>query len=121
MLEMVDVVSAEKLAASYLARHAETDLEGVVALFADDASLEDPVGSRIVRGRDAIRDFYRESHARNGRLLVDRVGPVLVGDRELAFHVRASLAGAHVPVAVDVIYVITVARDGRFASLRAWY
>lgn len=33
------------------------DREAWVALFAEDATVEDPVGSEIRRGRDAIRTF----------------------------------------------------------------
>ncbi|MBK7951388.1 MAG: nuclear transport factor 2 family protein [Deltaproteobacteria bacterium] len=117
----LDPETAEQLASAYLARHGATDLEGVVALFAEDASLEDPVGSRILRGRDAIRAFYRETHARNGPLVFERIGEVLVGGEELAFHVKARLASVTGAGGMDVIYVLRVEDAGRICSLRAWY
>ena len=36
------------------------DLDGVASLYAEDATLEDPVDSKVVRGRAAIRAFYAQ-------------------------------------------------------------
>ena len=105
----------------YLARHAAADLEGVIALFADDATVEDPVGSPIHDGIDAIRGFYRETHARNGVLDIERVGPILIGGAELAAHVRARLASPEAPPAMDVIYSLCFDEEGRIVALRAFF
>lgn len=45
----------------YVAALNAGDLDGIVALFADDATVEDPVGSEPRRGRAAIRAFYANS------------------------------------------------------------
>lgn len=111
----------EGLVSAYLERHAATDLDGVVALFAEDAWLEDPVGAPRIEGREAIRSFYRETHARNGRLIFERVGPVLVGGEERVCHVRARLARDPVSPGMDVIYVWRVDAAGRIRSLRAFF
>jgi steroid delta-isomerase len=117
----LDLATAERLVSAYLDRHGATDLEGVVALFADEACLEDPVGSPSLRGLDAIRGFYRETHARNGALVFDRIGAVLVGGEEVAFHVNARLARDPGARGMDVIYVVRVDCAGRICALRAWY
>ena len=117
----LDPATAEQLVSAYLARHGATDLEGVVALFADEACLEDPVGSPSLQGLKAIRSFYRETHARNGPLVVERMGSVLVGGEEIAFHVNARLARDPGARGMDVIYVVRVDRAGRICALRAWY
>lgn len=111
----------ERVVAAYLERHAATDLEGVVALFAPDAWLEDPVGAPRVEGREAIRGFYRDTHARNGRLVFERQGPALVGGQELACHVRARRARDPAGQAMDVIYLIALDEAGRIRSLRAFF
>lgn len=114
--------AAEDLVERYLARHAATDLEAVVMLFADDARLEDPVGSPVVCGRSAIRAFYRSAHARNGRLAFERIGPLLAGGDELALHVRARLERDPSSPGMDVIYTFRLDRDaGRILSLRAFF
>ena len=105
----------------YLACHAALDLEGVLSLFGDEAIVEDPVGSAIHRGVEAIRSFYRETHARNGALEIERVGPILTGGAELAAHVRARLVSADAPPAMDVIYSLRFDEHERIVSLRAFF
>ena len=45
----------------YVAALNAGDLDGIVALFADDATVEDPVGSEPRSGTAAIREFYANS------------------------------------------------------------
>ena len=112
---------AEAAFAAYLDRHAQNDLEGVLALFGESAVVEDPVGSRPWAGLPAIRSFYSETYARNGRMAIHRVGPALFGGAELVAHVRAGLEAPGSPPAMDVIYVIRLASNGQIENLRAWY
>jgi len=112
---------AESLAASYLERHAANDLEGVMALFEENSVVEDPVGSPAYVGRAAIRGFYAATHAANGPMQIEGVGPILLGGDELSWHVRAALEAPGSPPAMDVIYVVRLSAEGRIASLRAWY
>jgi steroid Delta-isomerase len=112
---------AEALVDTYIARHGAADLEGVTGLFDEAACLEDPVGTPVIRGRAAIREFYRTTHARQGRLVFERVGPVLVQGPELAVHVRARLEREPDASGTDVIYTIVLDADGRIRSLRAFF
>ena len=43
---------------SYVALVAEGTASQVADLYADDATVEDPVGSEVRRGREAILEFY---------------------------------------------------------------
>ena len=45
----------------YVAALNASDLDGIVAIYADDATVEDPVGSEPKRGIEAIRAFYAEA------------------------------------------------------------
>ena len=45
----------------YVAALNASDLDGIVALYAADATVEDPVGTEPKRGIEAIRAFYAES------------------------------------------------------------
>jgi len=112
---------AEHLVETYLACHGATDLEGVMALFSDVATLEDPVGAPVLRGRDAIRAFYRATHARQGLLAFERIGPAIARGEEIAVHVRARLASAAPGTGTHVLYTIVVDGDGRIRSLRAYF
>jgi len=117
----LDASAAEALVDRYLAFHAATDLEGVLALFAANASVEDPVGSPRHHGREAIRAFYQQTQATNGRLVIERVGPALVCGGEVALHVRARLESADEGSGMDVIYTIRLDEEGQIASLRAFF
>ena len=118
---MRDMQRGEALVATYLECHGSNDLEGVIALFEEDATVEDPVGSPMHRGVGAIREFYRATHVSNGRMTIERVAAALVAGDELAVHVRAALDKPGSPPAMDVIYVIRLGASGRIASLRAWF
>lgn len=73
----------EAVVHAYVRALNEQDLEAIVALYADDATVEDPVGTEPVRGREAIRAFYARSVALP--LQVRLEGPVRVAGRECAF------------------------------------
>ena len=121
MKPSADVLEAERLVDEYLACHGSAETEGVIALFSEDASLEDPVGAPALTGRSAIRAFYRETHARQGRLSFERVGPVLIRGDELAVHVRARLERDADAPGTDVIYTLRVDGEGRIRGLRAYF
>src|SRR5438094_10247213 len=50
--------------ARYQSTFSADDREGWLALFADDAVVEDPVGSPPRKGRDEIGAFWDEIHSR---------------------------------------------------------
>jgi steroid delta-isomerase len=110
-----------ELADRYVAAHSECRLDEVLALFAERAVLADPVGSEPLRGIDAIRAFFEVAHRRNGRLRMERVGPVLVCGREATWHVRAGAENAGFDPMLDVIYALRSGEDGRIESLRAYF
>lgn len=41
------------------------DARGIVALFAEDASVEDPVGTEVIRGHEALAAFYGNAVSRD--------------------------------------------------------
>ena len=53
---------------AYIERINAVDLEGVLALFALDATVEDPVGAGVHQGADALRAFYSLALANNAKL-----------------------------------------------------
>ena len=55
---------------AYVERLNAGDLEGILALYADDATVEDPVGVDIQRGTAAIRAFYELAIASNAKLRI---------------------------------------------------
>ena len=55
---------------AYVERLNAGDLEGILALYADDATVEDPVGTDICKGAAAIRAFYELAIASNAKLRI---------------------------------------------------
>lgn len=65
----------------YIDAFRNRDAEALISLFAEDAVIEDPVGTEPVRGLDAISDFYR-------------AGVKVVTKMELSAPIRGSHANA---------------------------
>jgi steroid delta-isomerase len=49
---------------SYVKFLTGTDIDGIMGLFADDATVEDSVGSEVLTGRDALGAFYGVADSR---------------------------------------------------------
>jgi steroid delta-isomerase len=64
--------------ARYCELYSAADVDGVVALYAPDATVEDPIGSAPYRGHAGIREFYAASA---GSVLLEMDGrPRVVGN-----------------------------------------
>jgi steroid delta-isomerase len=119
--------TAEEMSATlrlYLERVKANDVDGVVELFADGVSVEDPVGGppgTHVVGREAVERFFRKGFARS-RPSPTATGPIRVtgGDEAaMPFVLRLELAGEIKEI--DVIDVVRFDPDGRISSLRAFW
>lgn len=95
------------------------DLEAIVALYADDATVEDPVGSAPVVGREAIRAFYARSLATP--LQVRLEGPVRVAGRECAFAFAVTLTYDGRRMTIRPIDTFRFDEQGRIVSMRAYF
>ena len=105
-----------------LRRYAEcvtaSDVDGIVALYAPDASIEIPVGSGPRRGLDAIRAFYRENELAE---TLEITGPVCAAAGEAAVPMRARIRRDGRLWEIDVIDVVGFDPRGRLTSLRAFF
>jgi steroid delta-isomerase len=95
------------------------DVDGIVDLYAEDATIEDPIGSDLHRGRKAIRAFYAASA---GSVTMKRTGPVRVAGHEAATPLIV-LLGPEGPdqKALDIISTMTFDAAGKVASMRAFW
>jgi steroid delta-isomerase len=94
------------------------DSDGIAALYADDATLEDPVGSEPRSGRAAIRDFYAASA---GAVVLELTGPVRVAGHEAAFPMLVTVGAAEPRSCLDVIDVMTFDEAAQIRSMRAFW
>lgn len=118
-----DVTAKERyytgVADSYLKCLTEKNLEGILALYAEDATLEDPVGSKIIKGIDAIKKFY--SGAVQMDLTLTRTGPARIAANEMAFPFQLRMEVDGKPTITDIIDVFRFDEDGKIVSMRAFW
>ena len=109
-------------ALKYFSCFAAADVDGIVALFAEDAVVEDPVGGTPQRGLAAIRKFFESGfvHVGGGFSFVPE-GNVRVAERAVACAAVATVERADPPFRMETLDVWTVGEDGKFTSMKAYY
>jgi steroid delta-isomerase len=116
------MVSAEHIEASvkrYLELVANGTADEIADLYADDATVEDPVGGGEVHiGRSAIAGFYRniEGIPRATELLTLRVA-----GHEAAFMFTITVGGDGGKMRIEPIDVMVFNADGKIASMKAYW
>lgn len=92
--------------------------DDLLALFADDATVEDPVGSDLRRGKQEIRSFFAalEQLDRGTELVLLRV----VGN-EAAFVFTITFNAGDTPMRLQPIDTMTFNSDGKITSLRSYF
>jgi len=101
---------------SYLNAFNANDLDALTALFAEDATVEDPVGSPPNVGKAAVRAFY-EGALKNGAKL--SLSCPIRGSHgngaAMAFDVKVG------PMTVRVIDVMAFNEAGKITSMKAYF
>lgn len=90
--------------------------EAVVALYAGDATVEDPVGTPPRRGREALLEFYRHTIGTGAKLALD--APIRGSHGNAAAMAFSARIGS---TTVRVIDVMTFDEHGRFTSMKAYF
>jgi steroid Delta-isomerase len=88
----------------------------VVALYAEDATVEDPVGSPVKRGKAEIHAFYTHSIATGAKLALD--APIRGSHGNSAAMAFTARIG---PVTVRVIDIMTFNEAGKVTSMKAYF
>jgi len=113
-------VSAEHMR-DVLARYADAmtrgDCDAIMALYADDATVEDPVGSEPRRGREAIAELYRGAA---GKVRLELDGRPRVAANSAAAPMIGHPTGMEGMV-VEIVDVMTFDADGKITSMRAFW
>ncbi|MDX2170520.1 MAG: nuclear transport factor 2 family protein [Deltaproteobacteria bacterium] len=113
-------ITAEHIRAVF-ARYCELvsqgDVEAIAQLYAEDATVEDPLGSPPHRGRAAIRAFYR---AAAGAVRLELEGRVRSAGNQGAAAMIAR-PNADPRTRVETLDVMTFGDDGLITSMRAYW
>jgi steroid Delta-isomerase len=101
---------------AYVAAYNADDRGAFVALWSDDAVIEDPVGTPAHRGRDAIAAFWDGVHQLSERIRLTPGHVHVAGDgAAMVFEIRA--AG----MVIDAVDVFVVDDTGAITSMRAYW
>jgi steroid delta-isomerase len=99
-------------------RYLETLSQGrpddIAALYAEDATVEDPVGSEVHIGRQAIRGFYTTVEGVESKTEVVTLRAL---GNEAAFFWRLMIGG----MTIEIISVMTFDDEGTIASMKAYW
>lgn len=117
---MTDETTMRAAMQEYIDAFNRVDLEAIVNLYANDATVEDPVGSPPKSGRDEIHAFYKGALEMGATLSL--VAPIRTshGDSAaMAFEVDVTLESGH--FLIRVIDVMTFNDAGKFTSMRAFW
>src|SRR5215218_2669070 len=92
-----------------------------VGLFADDAWIEDPIGSPRLTGPDEIGGFFDQSSSMAESIELRRTGPVRAAVGEGAFPMQARPNIGGTTFVVDIIDVMTFDDAGKITTMRAYW
>ena len=97
----------------------EGDLDAIVALYAEDAEVEDPVGSVPKRGLEEIRAFYAVSTQL--KLVVALEGKVRAVGNEAAFAFSVTFDAQGRSTTIRPIDMFRFDGSGRITQMRAFF
>ena len=115
---MTDPDFVRKLYDRYSELVSKGDVDAIVDLYAEDATIEDPIGSDLRVGRDAIRAFYQ---ATAGTVTMKRSGPVRVAGTEAATPLIVLIGPEGQQQALDIISAMIFDDAGKIKSMRAYW
>lgn len=102
----------------YIELIAKGRADDLVELYADDATIEDPVGGEVHIGRGAIHRFYAniENLHREAELVSLRVA-----GREAAYQFRLTVSAGDNRMVIEPIGVMSFNGDGKVVSMKAYW
>jgi steroid delta-isomerase len=116
---MVTAEYMQQIVDRYLTAINAGDMAAVMALYADDASVEDPAGTEPKRG-DEILQFY--TNAFSGGAKVELTGPVRISSKAAAFPFRAEIGKDDgQAIIVEVIDIFEFDPAGKIARMTAYF
>lgn len=96
-----------------------SDLDAIVALYADDAVVEDPVGTAPKRGIADIRAFYAGSLTLKLRVELEGQIRAVASEAAFAFSVSFEVQGRR--TTIRPIDTMRFDADGRIVQMRAFF
>jgi steroid delta-isomerase len=114
-MRMSNAENIARTVEAYIDLAGKGSADGLVALYADNGTVEDPVGGEVHRGIEAVRSFY-QSAIPGGSFAVDLLSLNVAGG-EAAVHFQLTVDGRR----LDVIDVMTFNDDAKITSMRSYH
>ena len=102
----------------YLELVANGSADDVTALYAEDATIEDPIGSELRQGRAAIHEFYAAFESAEKQT---ELASLRVGGNEAAFLWSLKVTAGDSGTVIEPISVMTFDDDAKITSMRAFW
>ena len=115
---MADRDKISEVCDRYLTAVSAHDVDAVMTLYADNATVEDPVGSELKVGRDQIRGFYEAIFG--AEFTTRRIGPVTVAGTAAAFQFRVDVPLGETALHGTSTDVMTFDQEGRILTMVAY-
>ena len=103
----------------YIDGFSQGSADAIMALYADECSVEDPVGTPLKNGRDEVRAFYEASMTTGAQLSLE--GPIRVAGKEAAFPFKAVVTLGDATMEIHVIDVMEFNEEGKIVKMRAFF
>ena len=116
---MIDYATAKRVCETYTRSLEASDLETLLDLFADDASIEDPVGTPLREGKEVLRAFYAE--ACQGVAKAELTGSPRLAGNEVAFPFTVTAGTREQEITINIIDVFRFNDAGKVATMRAFW
>jgi steroid Delta-isomerase len=102
----------------YISLVAKGSADDIAELYADDATVEDPVGGEVHIGRQAIRGFYS---ATDGLERECELVTLRVAGNEAAFQFRLTIKAGNGGMQIEPIDVMVFGDDGKVTAMKAYW
>lgn len=104
-----------KVVEKYVEAFATSDMNLIREIYADDARVEDPVGTPVHEGIDAVCTFYEGALASGARLTL--TGKPCCAGNAVAFTFQVIMPG----MTIDIIDVFEFDQHGKVNSMKAYW
>ena len=116
---MIDYAAAKAACETYVRCLEESELETLLDLFADDATIEDPVGTDLREGKDTLREFYTVACEGVAKACLSG-NPRLAGN-EVAFPFNVTAGAPGEEIVINIVDVFRFNDEGKVVSMRAFW
>ncbi|MEZ5709833.1 MAG: nuclear transport factor 2 family protein [Blastomonas sp.] len=116
---MPDTEKQKNVIHDYIAAFNAGAPDAMAALFSDDATVEDPIGTTTHHGREAIASFYGQAISTGAKISLQ--GPICMAGLHAAFPFAVSLSINGQEHRIDVIDTFRFDEDGCIAEMRAYF